>query len=85
MAQLVYILCTVTSLACAALLGRAYFRTKMRLLLWAGICFVALALNNVLLFLDVVVFPDVTITTYRGPVALIGLVAMIYGLVWDAA
>ena len=49
MIQLVYLLCALTSLACAVLLLRGYFRTRVRLLLWSGLCFVGLALNNALL------------------------------------
>ena len=49
MIQLVYVLCALTSLACAILLLRGYFRTRVRLLLWSGLCFAGLALNNALL------------------------------------
>ena len=49
MIQLVYVLCALTSIACAVLLLRGYFRTRVRLLLWSGLCFVGLALNNALL------------------------------------
>ena len=49
MASVVYALCALTSLACAVLLLRAYRRSWARLLFWSGLCFVGLALNNVLL------------------------------------
>ena len=35
----VYVLCFLTSAACAWLLGRSYARTGTRLLLWSSVCF----------------------------------------------
>ena len=85
MAEAVYILCALTSLACAALLFRGYARSRARFLLWSGICFLALAANNVMLFLDKVVFPDRDfLVNERGLVALAGLLILLYGLIWDA-
>jgi heme/copper-type cytochrome/quinol oxidase subunit 4 len=83
MATLVYLLCALTSLACAVLLLRGYARSRVRLLLWAGLCFVGLALNNIILFVDVRVVPDVDLSTVRSLPALAGLVILIYGLVWE--
>lgn len=85
MAQAVYILCAVTSLACAVLLFRGYRRSRARFLLWSSLCFVGLCANNVLLYLDKVTFqdgPDLTI--YRSAAALAGLLLLLYGLIWDA-
>lgn len=39
MVSIVYILCAITSLACAVLLLRSFRRTRARLLLWSGISF----------------------------------------------
>ena len=83
MATLVYLLCALTSLACAVLLLRGYLQSRVRLLLWAGLCFVGLALNNIILFVDVRVIPDVDLSTVRSLPALAGLVILIYGLVWE--
>ena len=83
MATLVYALCALTSLACAALLLRGYARTRVRLLLWAGLCFAGLALNNILLFIDVRMVPDVDLSLWRSFPALAGLLALLYGLVWE--
>lgn len=85
MAETVYILCALTSIACAALLLRGYTRSRTRLLLWSSLCFVGLALNNVILFLDKVVFakgPDLTL--YRSLTALVALLVLVYGLIWDS-
>lgn len=84
MAEVVYILCAVTSVACATLLLRAYGRTRTRLLLWSGLCFVGLALNNIVLVVDLIVVPDTDLSTWRLVPAAVGLVLLVYGLVWDA-
>lgn len=84
MIQLVYVLCALTSLACAVLLLRGYFRTRVRLLLWSGLCFAGLALNNALLVLD-----ENTLVTdlsnLRTLPALAGVALLVYGLIWDAS
>ena len=91
MAAAVYILCAATSLACAVLLLRGYLRSRrMRFLLWGSLCFVALAANNVLLFIDRVVMPEtdailgVQFSVWRAGTALVGLLLLLYGLIWDA-
>jgi hypothetical protein len=83
-AEAVYILCAATSAACAVLLLRAYARSRARFLLWSGLCFAFLALNNVVLYLDLAVFPEVDLRVVRHGTALAGLVLLLWGLVWDA-
>lgn len=85
MATLVYALCALTSLACAWLLMRGYLRTRVRLLLWAGLCFAGLAANNVVLFVDFSVVPDVDLSLWRTLPALVGIVLLLYGLIWETA
>lgn len=84
MGEAVYILCALTSVVCASLLGRAYFRRRLRLLLWSSLCFVGLAINNSLLYVDYLIVPQTDLSLLRGLAALFGLAALIYGLVWDA-
>ena len=84
MAEAVYLLCAATSVACAALLLRGYFRTGTRLLLWSGLCFVGLALNNIVLAVDLMVIPDTDLSTWRLVPAAGGIVLLLYGLVWEA-
>ncbi len=82
---LVYVLCMLTSAACAVLLLRAYRRTRTRLLLWTAISFCFLALNNLLVFADVVVAgPDIDLWAFRYVAALAAIGAMIYGFIWEA-
>jgi hypothetical protein len=84
MAEAVYILCALTSLACAVLLLRGYRRSAMRLLLWSGVCFVALAISNMVLFFDLVVAPGRDLSLIRSSIGLLGVATLLYGLIWDA-
>jgi hypothetical protein len=84
MAAIVYYLCALTSLACAILLIRAYVERRVRLLLWSGICFIGLALNNALLIVDRVMMPERDLAIIRTLPALVGIMVLIYGLIWDA-
>jgi hypothetical protein len=81
---LVYFLCALTSLVCAALLLRAYGRRRTRLLAWSGIAFVGFALNNVLLFVDLVVAPSVDLALARALTALGAVLVLLFGLVWES-
>ncbi len=85
MATIVYILCALTSSLCALLLLRQYGRTRLRLLLWSGLCFVGLALNNVLLIVDMSLLPESDLSVVRALPAVVGLGLLIYGLVWESA
>ncbi len=82
--SLVYFLCMATSFFCMVLLVRSYLRSRVRLLLWASICFVGLTLNNFTLFLDFVIFPNVDLLPLRHLSVLSGLFALLYGFIWDA-
>ena len=84
MAELVYVLCAVTSIACAVLLLRGYWRSRMRLLFWSGLCFAGLALNNVVLFVDLVIIPSVDLSLVRSGTALIAMLVLLFGLVWES-
>lgn len=79
----VYVLCFLTSSACAWLLGRSYVRSRALLLLWSSICFVLLATNNLLLVLDLVVFPGVSLRIARLISSLAAVTVLIVGCVWD--
>lgn len=82
-ATVVYALCAATSIACAALLGRSWWYGRSRLLLWSGLCFAMLAVNNILLFFDKVVVPDTDLSLARSLTAFAGVAVLVYGLVWD--
>jgi hypothetical protein len=83
MAEAIYFFCAAMSSACAFLLLAAYRANRTRLLLWCGVCFVGLALNNVLVFVDIVLVPTIDLRLLRGATALIGLGLLIFGLIWE--
>ena len=82
-ADVVYLLCMVTSLACALLLWRGYRRSHARLLMWSSLCFAGFALNNALLIVDTRVLPAVDLSIWRSLPVLLGVALLIYGLIWD--
>ena len=81
MAATVYILSALISLATAILLLRSFARTRSSLLFWAGLCFIGLTLNNLMLLLDKVLVTDVDLSTWRALPALAGMLLLVYGLV----
>ncbi len=81
---LVYALCALTAFACAVLLLRARVRGGPPLLLWSGLCFACLTINNVLVVVDLVVLPDVNLFLIRNAFALVGMLLLLYGLIWKA-
>ena len=84
MAAAVYVLCALTSLACAVLLLRGYRERGVRLLLYSGLAFAGFALGNGMLVVDLIVVPTVDLAIFRSLPVLFGLLVLIYGLVWDA-
>jgi len=80
---IVYVLCFLTSAACAWLLGRSYQRGRSGLLLWSSICFGFLAANNLALVLDLVVLPSVDLRLARLSLALAAVLSLIWGFVWE--
>jgi hypothetical protein len=81
---LIFILCGITSLLSAALLARAARGTSFRLLGWGAVFFVGMALNNFLLFADLVLTPGVNWTFVPHLVGLASLGVLIYALIWEA-
>lgn len=84
MAVLVYLLCALAALACTVLLFRAYLRVGSRLLFWSAVCFACFTVNNLLLTIDLLVLPDVNLFVARNVAALSGVVALLYGLIWES-
>jgi len=84
MGAIIYGLCTATALTCAYLLLSAYRRGRYRLLLWSGLGFAGLTLNNLVLALDKLVFTMVDLTIWRTTIALLSFIIILYGLIWDA-
>ena len=78
----VYILCFLTSAACAWLLGRSYQKSRAPLLLWSSVCFVFLALNNLVLVLDLLVLPSLDLRLLRLVLALAASCSLLFGFIW---
>jgi hypothetical protein len=83
MADAVYVLCALTSLACAVLLLRGYRQRGARLLLWSGLGFVGFAVGNFMLVMDAMVLPERDLSIFRSLPVLAGLAVLIYGMIWD--
>ncbi|MGH9497910.1 MAG: DUF5985 family protein [Terriglobales bacterium] len=80
---IVYLLGTLVTFACCILLLRGYFRGRKRLLLWSSLCFLGLALSNLLVFVDLVLLPTVDLYRWRLWFAAIAMMLLIYGLIWE--
>ena len=83
MSETIYILCALTSLACAWLLLQSYRRSGHRLLFWSGLCFSVMTLNNLLLVADKLIFPDIDLLPLRHISALVAVLLLLYGLIYE--
>ena len=81
MAEPIYLLCALTSIACAVLLVRSWRIGGEKLLLWSAVCFAVLAVNNCVLFLDLVIFPSTDLVLLRNLSAFVGVTALLVGLI----
>jgi hypothetical protein len=84
MAPIIYLLCAVAAFLCTFLLLRGYRRSRYRLLLWSGLCFAGLTLNNLILVVDKVLLADADLSVWRTSVALVAMAVLLYGLIWEA-
>jgi hypothetical protein len=84
MAAVVYVLCAVTSFACALLLLRAYRNRRVHLLFWSGLSFIGFALGNLFLVIDRMMVPEIELSLFRSVPVLVGLAVLIYGMVWQS-
>jgi phosphatidylserine synthase len=83
MAAIIYLLCTLTCLACFGLLWRAWRASRSRLLFWSALCFAGLSINNFLLVVDMLLLPAVDLSTSRLVTALLALLLLLFGLIWE--
>ena len=84
MAEAIYLLCAATSLVAAAMLLRQYLRRRAPLLLWSFVAFVGLSINNVLVYVDLVLATAVDLSTPRSAAGAIAMLVLLYGLIWEA-
>ena len=79
----VYFLCFFSSALCFYLLLSGFKRRRERLLLWSSLCFGLLALNNFLVFVDLVVLPDENLVPFRSFSALAAVSLLLYAFIWE--
>jgi len=84
MASAVYILGMLTSAACAFLLWGGYRRGNKKLLLWSSLCFAGFSITNLLVFVDLVIFPEQDLYAFRLVAAALSLGLLLYGLIWES-
>lgn len=85
-AQIAYGLCALTSLVCFALLIRSYRDKRVRLLLWSSLCFFFFALQNGILFVDLVIYPtQLDLSLYRTVTGFIGALVLLFALIWETS
>ena len=82
-AEAIYLLCAVASLLAAWMLLLYFLRRRTPLLLWSFIGFLGLAGNNVLVFLDLVIYPSADLSLARSLTGAVGMLALVYGLIWE--
>ena len=78
----VYLLCFLTSAACAVMLARSYRRTGLRLLMWSALCFLFLAANNFVVILDLLVIRDWDFRVIRHGFSLAAVGVLLFGFIW---
>jgi hypothetical protein len=83
-AETIYLLCAATSLVAAGLLLRYYLQRRTPLLLWSCVAFLGLALNNVLVVLDLVIYPATDLSIARAASGAVAMLTLVYGLIWEA-
>jgi hypothetical protein len=84
MMPVIYVLTCLVTLVCAVLLLRGYARTRRRLLLWSGLCFVGLTLTHLFTVMDFLVLPKTDLFTYRLGSTAVAMVLLLYGLIWES-
>ena len=83
MSSAAYLLCALVSGLCAAMLLRGFSRGRHRMLLWSGLCFAGLTVSNLLVFIDLVVFPRVNLYPVRLIVSAASVFLLLLGLLWE--
>lgn len=84
MAEIVYILCALASLACAVIVFRSFREQRSRMLLLVTLCFVGMAINGAILVIDLVVWPEMDLRLARTLVAYVSLLGFLFGLIWES-
>jgi hypothetical protein len=78
----IYALSAISSLVCVMVLLRAYFRSRARLVLWSGLCFMGYFVSNGLLMANVPGLWD-ELSPWRVLPALAGTSLLVFGMIWE--
>lgn len=78
------VLTLLTTVLCAVLLLRAYQNVRKRLLLWSALCFIGLAVANLLRIADLRIFLALDLYTYRLGIIAIAMGLLLWGLIWES-
>lgn len=81
MSNVVFALCALTAGTCAVLLLRGYLKARTGLLFWSTICFCCLALANILVYVDLVMFPTTGYSLVRIVVTFVAVSVLVFGMV----
>ena len=85
MSAALYLLNFAVNMLCSILLLRAYRRVMKRLLLWSGLCFAGLALSSAMVFVDLIMLPQIDLFPVRLGIGIAALALMVYGLIFEEA
>lgn len=80
---IVYFLCFCSSGLCTYLLVNAFMRSREKLLLWSAACFCLLTLNNLLVFVDIILLPGSDLTWARSITSFSAVAVLLYGFIWE--
>jgi hypothetical protein len=81
--DILYLLCLCTCLFCCVFLIRNYRANRSRILLWSAACFVLLALNNLLVIIDLILLPTIDLSLPRLITSLLAVSTLLVGFVWE--
>jgi hypothetical protein len=85
MAESVYLICAGLSILCTFMLFRGYANTGTKLLLWTAVSFALMALNNIFLFVDLALLPELNLNGpfWRNILGAASGSVMLCGLIWE--
>lgn len=79
---IVYLLCFLTSAICAGLLMRSYVRVRGGMLFWSALCFALLALNNLIVVVDMLLIPAIDLSLWRLAASAMAVSLLLFGFIW---
>lgn len=87
MTEIIFGLCALMSIVTATLLVRGYRQERSHILLWSSLSFGILAVTNMILFVDLVVLPEVEFhgSLLRNLSGATAATLLVFGLIWELA